>query len=289
MKFWQVLSFAEPEQLPELAQIAEEVGFEGVMLSDHLFVPATLESRYPYGERPVFDVDTPWPDPWVTIGAMAALTERLRFATLVQILPLRHPIEIAKAVGTAALLSGGRVALGTGAGWIREEFDALGVDFATRGRRYDEMLDVMRALWRGEMVEHHGEHFDFPRILMRPAPPAPVPIWIGGASAPALRRAARLGDGWLGTGQSPDEVLACLSELARLRREAGRAEEPFEAIAPLAVEPTPDVLTRLAEAGLTGTTAWPFTYALGPRSSAAAKRAVMERFAEGVIAKWGGG
>jgi probable F420-dependent oxidoreductase len=290
MKFWQVVSFAEPEQLLDVARAAEAAGFHGILLSDHLFFPEKLVSRYPYAAdgRPGFDATTPFPDPWATIAAMAAVTTRLRFATMVYILPLRHPLEVAKTVGTVALLSGGRVALGCGAGWIREEYDALGVDFATRGRRFDEMIGVLRTLWGGGMVEHHGPCFDLPRLAMSPAPPAPIPIWIGGLAPAALRRAARLGDGWIGTGQTPDEAAHLLAELARLRREAGRASAPFETIVPLAVPPDPDVLRRLErEHGMTATTAWPFSYTIGPRSTLEAKRDWLRRFADEVIAKLG--
>ena len=113
MKFWQVVSFSEPEQLVGIARAAEEAGFEGVLLSDHLFFPGRLESRYPYSEdgKPMFDGSMPFPDPFVAIGAMAAVTTRLRFGTMVYILPLRHPLEVAKAAGTAAVLSNGRVLL----------------------------------------------------------------------------------------------------------------------------------------------------------------------------------
>ncbi len=288
MKFWQVVSFTEPEQLVDVARSAEEAGFHGVLLSDHLFFPGTLTSRYPYSEdgKPGFDGATPFPDPWAVIAAMAAVTTRLRFATMVYILPLRHPVEVAKTVGTVQVLAEGRVALGVGAGWIREEFDALGVDFATRGRRLDEMITVMRGLWTGEMVEHHGEHFDLGPMQMSPAPAAPVPVYVGGVSKLALRRAARVGDGWIGTGQTPDEVPGLLGELFRLRREAKRETEPFETIVPLTIPPDVDQLRRLeGEHGMTSTTAWPFTYVLGPRSSAAEKRAHMLRFGDGVIAK----
>ncbi len=217
---------------------------------------------------------------------MAAVTSRLHFATMVYILPLRHPVEVAKSVGTAAVLSGGRVALGVGAGWIREEFDALGVDFATRGARLDEMLEVMRKLWSGEMVEHHGEHFDFGPMQMSPAPGAPVPVYVGGLSKRALRRAATLGDGWIGTGQTPEEVPSLLADLARMRAEAGRGQEPFESIVPLTVPPDLELLQRLeSEHGMTSTTAWPFSYVLGPRSTVEAKRTHMLQFADEVIAR----
>jgi probable F420-dependent oxidoreductase len=215
------------------------------------------------------------------------VTRTLRFSTMVHILPLRNPIEVARATGTVAVLSRGRLVLGAGAGWIREEFDVLGVDFGRRGRRFDESIEVLRKLWTGDLVEHHGEQFDFPPIQMTPAPPEPVPIWVGGVSGPALRRAARLGDGWLGSGQTPEEVLAIAGRLAALREEAGRQSEPFEIVAPLVVPPDPDTMKRLEDAGVSGTVSYPFLYALGPTSSLEAKRAYLEEFADNVIRKMG--
>lgn len=288
MKFWQVVSFSEPEQLLDVAQAAEEAGFHGVLLSDHLFFPGRLESKYPYASdgKPAFDGATPFPDAFTTIAAMAAVTTKLRFSTMVYILPLRHPLEVAKQVGTAALLSGGRVALGAGAGWIREEYDALGVDFATRGRRFDESIAVLRAAWTGRMVEHRGRVFDLGAFQMSPAPAAPPPIWIGGTSDAALRRAARLGDGWIGTGHHPDELPQLLGRLRAQREKAGRAGAPFETMVPLVVPPEPALLRRLeAEHGVTSTTAWPFSYTIGPASTIAQKRDAMRRYADEVIAK----
>jgi probable F420-dependent oxidoreductase len=289
MKFWQVVSFSEPEQLVGIAQAAEEAGFEGVLLSDHLFFPGRLESKYPYSEdgKPMFDGSMPFPEPFVAIGAMAAATTRLRFGTMVYILPLRHPLEVAKAVGTAAVLSNGRVLLGTGAGWIREEYQALGVDFETRGRRYDEMIDVLRKAWSGAMVEHRGAHFDLGSFQMSPAPRAPVPIAIGGTSDVALRRAARLGDGWIGTGQTPEQAESLLGRIAELRRAAGRAAASFEAIVPLTTPPDAGAFARLAAAGMTATTAWPFLYTIGPSTTLEQKRDAMLRFGDSVIAKLG--
>jgi probable F420-dependent oxidoreductase len=288
VKFWQVVSFSEPDQLLGIARAAEEAGFHGIMVSDHLFFPGKLESRYPYSEdgRPGFDGTTPFPEPWTTIAAMAAVTERLRFATMVYILPLRHPLEVAKALGTTAFLSRGRVVLGAGAGWIREEFDTLGVPFEKRGGRMNEMIPLLRRLWSGEMVEHHGEHFDFGPLQMSPAPEGPIPILVGGVSGIALRRAARLADGWIGTGQSPDEAAAFCDRLAGLRREAGRPGGPFETIVPLTVPPDLDVLRRLEEEhGMTATTVWPFTYTIGPSSTLQQKRDLMMRIGEDVIAR----
>ncbi|MCP5056226.1 MAG: LLM class F420-dependent oxidoreductase [bacterium] len=289
MKFWQVLSFTEPDQLIPLAQAAEEAGFHGVMLSDHLFFPGTLESRYPYSEdgTPGFDGNTPWPEPWTTIAAMSAVTEQLQFGTMVYILPLRNPIELAKSLGTVAFHSKGRVTLGAGAGWIREEFETLGVDFKTRGKRMNEMIEVMRRLWSGEMVEHHGDHFDFGPLQMSPAPGAEIPIYIGGLSKFALRRAATLGDGWVGTGQTPDEAVEFCTTLRGLREEAGRGSDPFETIIPLVVPLELDLLRRLQGEGMTATTCYPFSYQIGPTSTLQQKRDLMMQFGENVISKLG--
>jgi probable F420-dependent oxidoreductase len=288
MKFWQVVSFAEPDQLLDIARAAEEAGFHGILLSDHLFFPGRLESRYPYSEEgtPGFGPETPFPDPWTSIAAMAAVTGRLRFATMVYILPLRSPLEVAKTVGTVSILSGGRVALGAGAGWIREEFAAQGVDFATRGRRMEEMIEVLRTLWAGGMVEHRGRFFEFGPLQMSPAPEAPIPIYVGGKSEIALRRAARLAEGWIGTGQSPEEARVLPARLRTLRAYEGRGDEPCETIVPLRVPPEAELLRRLEEEdGMTATTCYPFTYTLGPTSSIQRKRDHLLRFGDEVIAR----
>lgn len=287
MKFWQAVSFTEPEQLVEVAAIAEQVGFDGILVSDHLFFPEKLASKYPYTPDgvPGFTPDTAWPEPFSLVGAMAAVTRRIRFATMVYILPLRHPLEVAKASATLDVLSSGRFILGTGAGWMKEEFDQLGVDFHTRGTRFDESIDVLRKLWCGGMVEHHGRFFDFPRLQMSPAPSRSVPIYVGGASPAALRRTAVRGDGWLGNGSDPDEATRMLVEIARLRREAGRERLPFEAIVPLTMPPDADVLRRLEDQGAHGTVSYPFLYTLGPTSTIAEKRRYLEGYAENVIRK----
>ncbi|MCP5043228.1 MAG: LLM class flavin-dependent oxidoreductase, partial [bacterium] len=197
--------------------------------------------------------------------------------------PLRNPIEVAKSTSTLGVLSNDRFALGIGAGWMKEEFETMGVDFKTRGKRLDEMLEVLHKLWSGDVVEHHGEHFDFRPLSMCPVPAGGVPVWVGGISGLALRRAARLGDGWLGSGQTPDEAVELLGKITALRKEYGRENEPFESIIPLVTPPTPDDLKRIEDAGATGTVSYPFPYTIGPGTTLDQKRAYLEGFANSVM------
>ena len=287
MKFWQSVAFSDPDDLLDVARIAEEVGFHGVFLPEHVFVPEKLESKYPYSPNgtPIFTAATPWLDPWVQIGAMAAVTTRLRFVTGVYILPLRHPLEVAKSVASAAVLSHDRVGLGVGTGWMREEFDILGREFRGRGKRLDEMIEVLRKVWAGGMVEHHGQHFDFPRLQMSPAPKMPPPILIGGMSEAAFRRAARLGDGWIGSGNTPEQVPGVMARLDELRREAGRDRLPFDAILVLAAPPEVDLLRRLEDVGVTSLVSWPLLFTVGPNATRDEKRRYLETYGNDIIAK----
>ncbi|MEV5502251.1 TIGR03619 family F420-dependent LLM class oxidoreductase [Nonomuraea fuscirosea] len=289
MRFWLGASFADSDQFVELARAAERCGFDTLTLSDHLFY-ADFASPYPYSKsgRPRWDARTHWPDVWVTIGAMAAVTSTLRFSPNVYIAPARDLFTVAKLVSTAAVLSRDRVTFGVGVGWCKEEFVGTGQDFHTRGKRLDAMLPVLRSLWSGETVTVDG----LPPLSISPTPAAPIPVYVGGDSKAALRRAARLGDGWIGnriyTEEQFDTVLADL----RGRLDAnGRSMEGFEIIAPLAVLPEAETYRRFADKGVTGTMAAPWWLAT-PEEKARygegtleLKIATMERFAEEVIAK----
>jgi len=241
------------------AKAAEEVGFSAIALSDHVVSPEKIASPYPYTPdgKPQYDPVWDFPDPWVAVGAMAAATTDLGFFTNVFVLPARNPLLVAKSLATAARLSGDRVSLGVGAGWMREEFDLLGQSFGGRGKRMDEMIEVMRTVWAGGFVEHHGDTYDFDRLEMRPVPARQIPIIVGGHSEVALRRAARL-DGWIGVYYSMDELESYCRILQGYRAELGRADEPYEIVASPMATPKPANLERLEAMGVTTvlTSAW---------------------------------
>jgi probable F420-dependent oxidoreductase len=285
MKFWQMVTWAESGQYRDIARIAEELGFHGIMNADHAFFPQQMNSPYPYSEdaAPPMGSDSEYPDTWVSLAQMAAVTERLMFSTAVYILPLRNPIEVAKATASLALMSDNRFALGAGVGWMKEEYDAYGIDFHQRGRRYDECIDSIRQLWSGDWTAYQGEHIRFDALRIRPVPVQPIPMYLGGSSAVALRRAARTADGWIGSGNSPAEVPPLLARLAELRRAFGRGQDAFETIIGLKAEPDLEMFKRLGEAGMTAGVSAPFPFSLGWQSTLEQKRDCMEQFAERFI------
>jgi len=233
MKFCCTLGFVHPDHLVRLAVAAEAAGFETVTVADHVVHPLEIRSLYPYSKdgRRGWDESAPWPDPIVATMAMAAHTTRLRFSQGVFILPMRDPFTVAKAVGTCARLSGNRIRLGIGLGWMADEFELLGQSFSDRGARNDEMIVVLRKLWTGEVVEHHGRFYDFGPLAMVPRVDEPIPIIIGGISKPALRRVAALGDGWAPAGLLVDQVAAAMHEIRGMMKEQGRAEQSLEVFA----------------------------------------------------------
>jgi probable F420-dependent oxidoreductase len=290
VKFWHAVAFLRTEHLIEVAKAADEGGYDALALSDHIFYADEFSSRYPYSEdgHPFWKPATDWPDPWVTFGALAAVTQRIRLASNVYIAPARDLFTVAKLVSTAAVLSADRVVLGLGAGWCADEFAQTGQDFATRGRRLDEMIGALRTLWAGGMVEWHQQYYDFGPLRIAPVPDKPVPIHIGGDSEPALRRAAQLGDGWIGNRlYTPDEADAVLARLRRHREEAGRLDVDFEITMALAVAPEPGVYRRYEDQGVTGVLCapWMAPPENGHRyaSKLQARIAAIEDFAEQVV------
>lgn len=203
-------AFADPDAAATLAVAAEENGLESIWAIEHVVVPDGYESQYPYhesGNMPFSDqMDLPDPLMWLTY--VAALTQKINLATGILILPQRNPMVLAKEVATLAQLSKGRFHLGIGVGWLEEEFEMLGVPWPKRGKRTDEMVDVMRTLWAEEKATHQGDMYGFENALMYPKPPGgDVPIIIGGHSTFAARRAGRYGDGFFPGNGDVDELL----------------------------------------------------------------------------------
>lgn len=286
MQFWSGTAFLNTADALAVTRILDETGYDGMICADHLIYPRNLTSPYPTGaDTPPWAPETAWPDSWVMIGAMAAVTTRLRFTNAVYIAPSRPLLEVAKQVATAAVISEGRVTLTVGAGWMREEFELLGQSFEDRGKRLNEMIPALRALWRGGWVSWDGEHYQVPELMMEPHPPAPVPIMCGGESEAALRRAARLCDGWVGTAYAWDDAVHYVERLHALRREYGRADEPFDIMLALMDIPTPDLYKRAEDIGITAVMCAPWMGADGvDPADVNTFRAPVERFAESVVA-----
>jgi probable F420-dependent oxidoreductase len=253
MKFGVPLS-AELADMPGVAVAAEAAGCESVWVPEHLIWPTVIEPVYPYSEsgEPPVALDVPTFDPWVLLGWIAAHTSRIRLGTGVYILPLRDPHVTARAVASLDLVSGGRALLGVGVGWLAEEFAIAGQDFSTRGARTDEAIDILRVLWSEAPASYEGRHYAFPPVHFEPKPPqgARLPIVVGGESEPALRRAARLGDGWIGLRHTPESAARIVARLTELRAAAGRADEPLEITVGIPGSATAQDVARYAAAGV---------------------------------------
>jgi probable F420-dependent oxidoreductase len=288
VKFATALAFNDPMHFLELARTADECGWDWFAVSDHIVFPEKLSSAYPYAKdgKPYWSTSTPWPDPWTAIAAMAAVTKRLKFLTNIYILPARNPVLVAKQIGTVATMSEGRVALGIGVGWMKEEFELLEVDYHTRGKRMDEEVEVLRTLWRGGMQEYHGKHYDFDRLEMSPVPKEPVPILVGGVSDVALKRAARLGDGWIAVQHTTAELRELLGKLNGFRKEYGTDTKPFENVVACTDVFDVDGYRRIEELGGTTLTTAPWVLYGADPNSLEEKKDALKRFADDVISKF---
>lgn len=261
MKYWiSLVNTEEVDQFIAIAQKAEELGYEGITVPDHLVYPTQIDTPYPYTEdgNVWWPNTNPWMDPWVTLTAMGAATTKLRMATNIYLAALRDPFTVSRAIGAAAVLTNNRVACGVSAGWLKEEFDIAGVDFKSRGRRLDEVIVAVRALNTGEPVSHHGEFFDFQDVIMSPVPSEPIPFWVGGKSKAALRRAAN-NDGWLGVPLANAPMKEVIDSIFALRKENGKYDEPYHVLIS-AMEPyTPEFIESLDPAGTYHASVLPWT------------------------------
>jgi probable F420-dependent oxidoreductase len=225
--------FANPQLMAHLAQAAERFGFESIWTVEHVVIPQNYQSPYPYspsGKIPGSE-DVPIPDPLLPLAYAAAITKTLRLGTGVMILPQRHPLYVAKEVATLDVLSNGRVILGIGSGWLKEEFDSLGLDFHQRGARTDEAIKSLRALWSPEAASSfHGKHFSFGPVKCFPKPvqKGGVPIVVGGHSPAAAKRAGRYGNGFFPAIAEPDKLKELFAMMSAEAKKAGRDPKQIE-------------------------------------------------------------
>jgi probable F420-dependent oxidoreductase len=254
-----------PQQMVDVAVEAESLGFDAVWLGEHIISPLRMSSDYPYAssteEAPAYHSHLPFYDPYAALSFIAARTTRLRLGLSLSIVPLHDPYHLARSVATIDLFSEGRFLFGVGAGWLREEFDILGRPWDRRGARLEESLEVMMRLWNDHEPSFDGEFFKLPPSAMEPKPrtlPHP-PFFFGGLTPVALRRAARLGDGWIGVGLKVDEVAPKVEELQRLRADVGRGDDPIEISMIMSNLPTVEDVTTLEAAGVDQIVVRPWT------------------------------
>lgn len=267
--------FSRPELFVELARNCEEFGFESIWTVEHVVIP---QPHMPYpgsrdGQMPGGD-HVPIPDPLIPLAYAAAITSRLKFSTGVIILPQRHPLYLAKQLATLDVLSKGRMMVGIGSGWMKEEFEAVDVRFNVRGARTDESIQAMHAIWRDPVASFHGKHFHFHDVKSFPKPVRKdgIPIHVGGHSPAAARRAGRLGDGFFPTVTQPDKLKEMFAMVAAAAKESGRNPDRIEFTTMAA--PKPDAIKALADVGVA-------RVVFGPPSSNPAKlKAGLEQIAK---------
>ena len=292
MRFSYAESMTDPSFYAPLARAAEEAGYDSMVIPDSICYPLHATSEYPYnpdGSREFLE-DKPFLEPFSLIPALGAVTSRLRFTTFVVKVPIRNPVLLAKQATSTAVLTGNRLALGVGTSPWREDYEVLGVDWAGRGRRLDESIAILRGLAGGDYFEYQGKAFTLPAVKIAPVPTEPIPVLIGGHSDAALRRAARLGDGWMHGGGDPADLPRLLARLAQFRREESggdRSPRGYEVHVISLDAYTVDGVRRLEEQGVTDVIVgfrWP--YATGQDTEPLGRKLdSLRRFADDVIAK----
>jgi probable F420-dependent oxidoreductase len=287
MRFTYAESMCDPNHFLPLAVAVERAGFTSFTVPDSICYPEVSDSKYPYtpdGNREFLD-GKPFIEPFTLVPAMAAVTERLRFTTFVVKLPIRLPVLVAKQATSVAVMSNNRFGFGVGLSPWPEDFQVCGQEWKGRGRRMDEMIEIIRGLSTGEYFSFAGEFYDIPSIKLCPTPSEKLPILIGGHAEPALRRAARLGDGWMHAGGDPGELEGFIARLTELRKEFGRENEPFEIHVISMDAYTPDGIRRLEDMGVTDAIVGFRDAYRGDDQPLEVKINALEGFANNVIAK----
>jgi len=289
MRFSYAESMTDPSFYAPLARAAEDAGYHSMVIPDSICYPRDASSTYPYnpdGTREFLE-DKPFLEPFSLIPALGAVTSRIRFTTFVVKVPIRNPVLLAKQATSTAVLTGGRLVLGVGTSPWREDYDIIGADWAGRGQRLDDSIVILRGLAAGGYFEYQGKTFTLPPVKIAPVPAEPIPVLIGGHADAALRRAARLGDGWMHGGGDLADLPRLLARLAELRREFGTEGRPFEVHVISMDAYTVDGVRRLEEQGVTDVIVgfrWP--YATGPDTEPLERKVDnLRKFADTVIAK----
>ena len=289
MRFSYAESMTDPSFYAPLARAAEDAGYHSMVIPDSICYPRDASSTYPYnpdGTREVLE-DKPFLEPFSLIPALGAVTSRIRFTTFVVKVPIRNPVLLAKQATSTAVLTGGRLVLGVGTSPWREDYNIIGADWAGRGQRLDDSIIILRGLAAGGYFEYQGKTFTLPPVKIAPVPTEPIPVLIGGHADAALRRAARLGDGWMHGGGDLADLPRLLARLAELRREFGTEGRPFEVHVISMDAYTVDGVRRLEEQGVTDVIVgfrWP--YATGPDTEPLERKVDnLRKFADTVIAK----
>jgi len=286
MRFTLMTGLGGIEDYPALAVAAEEAGWTSFAIPDSLFYPEVTGSDYPYmsteAVRQALD-GMPVLEPFVAMASLVAVTERLRFFPAVLKVPVRQPLVLAKALSSLAVISSNRVALGAGLSPWQEDFSYNGVEFAARGVLMDECIAIIRGAMSGDYFEFYSDHFDIGRMKLSPAPSEPVPILVGGHAKPALRRAARSGDGWISANTDFGTLESLIKTLQDLRIEYGTdGREDFEIHAFDMTARTPDDYYRLASLGVTDISVTPWNPA-DPSVTRDQKVEALQKFAKQVI------
>lgn len=288
MKFNLTLTFNPPEQYVELAQAAEAAGWDTVNIGDGLFYFDETSVDYPYsdsGDR-YWNAKTPFPDPFNAISALGMVTKNIRFLINVLKLPVRNPMLVAKMCGTTAWLTDDRLSLGVGLSPWPEDFEICGTEWKTRGARCGESIEILRKALTGEEFEYHGKHYDIPKLSINPVPGKPMPILIGGTAQPALKRAARLCDGFVSPNTTTDNIETMVGDINGYRKELGTDDRPFHFVSVAIDAISLDHHKRLEGIGIDEACVMPWMYYGAKFSSpVGVKVDAINRFTDEVISK----
>lgn len=295
MRFTYAEAMTQAAYYAPLAQAAEAAGYTSMTVADSLIYPRESDATYPYtdtGDREFLE-DKEFIETMTLVTHLAAVTDTLRFTPFVLKLPVRPPVLVAKQASSIAFLSGNRLGLGIGLSPWPEDFAAMGVPWARRGKRMDECIDILRGLWSGDFYAHSGECYSFEAFKQTPAPTEPIPILVGGHSDAALRRAVLKGDGWMHAGGDGEELDRLLVRLAEIRKAEGRDDDssrPFEVHVISYDAYDPDGVRRLEDKGVTDCiVGFRVPYIKGPDTEPLeTKIRHLEQYAESVIGRTGG-